>query len=212
MSSLIFPQFDKCRSFTLDPFWKDILYGCACNRFPDGLTFDSDKNEIEVEDGDCYTLPRETKKLFQMMMEIFRGDLGLRSTRDIRFEEKPQEHDVSWKKIKPKQIKNKLLADYITTLKQELDLTKQEIKHLTATINIGFQFKSLSSDDVEFDGKIIKIDGLNFDKKKRIFTIPKAPRCPQKTEKPTQVNVFYNLLDKYLKENEKRVAKYKLTR
>jgi hypothetical protein len=115
-----------------------------------------------------------------------------------------------WKKIKPRNLKDQLIMDYIATLKTKYSLTPAEVRHLTSVVQLGFQFHSLTSSDVEYNNGVIEnINNLEFCPKTRKFTTPVITHF-NKTEKAPKVpNPFYSALDKFLKEDSLRITKIK---
>ena len=222
---IIFPLFDECKKYTLDPFWQDTFTSCAINKFPSGIRYDPKHNHIILKTvkptkttSDIIALSPNPIETFQIMMRLFRDRLNLRSSRDIHLQKEEMETTKKnrtevetgndWKKIKPRTIRNQLLHIFVTDLKLKHKLTTLETQNLISVIHIGFQFHQLSSDDVVLEnGKITKIKGLDFDKKKRVFHIDRAVSCSNanRSEKTTSTNRFYQSIDRFVKENQQRI-------
>jgi hypothetical protein len=225
MTSIIHPLFEECKNYTLDPFWKDKLSNFARNRFPHGVRYDPTGRNIIVKiDGkktEVIGLPEDDPIVcFQTVMNLLRVKFDMHSNRDImsRKEEMSAASreticslDCEWKKIKPRHLKDQLMMDYIASLKEKYSLTPVEVRHLISRVQLGFQFKSLSQDDVEFSDGIVKdIKGLKFDKNKRRFVIPDYPACSKISEKTCHADKFYSSLKKYLRDDAARVNKFDL--
>lgn len=207
--------FEKCSNFTFDEKWKSLFDDCAKGKFPKGLKYDAEKNTISIK-------TRESKKItyvplsddphlvFSTMMDVFRESLGLYSVKDLKEKKNQMDEakntntvnlDCSWKKLKPRYLKERFIVDYIASLQEKYNLNKREVKNLSCLIVIGFQFRSLQAEDVDYsNGKINDIKGLTFDKNKRIFTIPESRSNSNKTEKQVTTNKFYAKMDKVFKE------------
>ena len=229
MSSIIYPLFEECRNYTLDPYWREQFTNFACNKFPQGMRYDQTHRNIILKiDGktEVIALPEDNAaETFQIVLNILKTRLNLRSTRDLKVQKQAfdqlledqkaqRNEDISsgeWKKIKPKHLKDQLLMDYIASLKVKYSLTPLEIKHLISKVQLGFQFRSLSADDVEFDGtSVVNIKGLDFSSKTRTFTTPEyapASRTISKSEKAGQKEIFYTSIEKFFKENNNRLGK-----
>lgn len=223
-STIIHPLFEECKNFTLDLYWRDIFTKFALNRFPTGIRYDpTHKNLILKINGkktEVIALPEEDPAFcFQIVMRIMRDKLNMHSTRDIKSGKEElaidsQKNvcnlDCEWKKIKPRYLKDQLMMDYIAKLKEKYSLTPQEVKHLISIIQLGFQFKGLSQDDVDFsDGAIQDIQGLSFDRKTRKFTVPEYSSCSKTAEKPPNTDKFYPMLKKYLRDDTLRKNKFR---
>ena len=101
--------------------------------------------------------------------------------------------------------------DYTATLKEKYDLTEQETKSLISVIQIGFQFKSISQDDVDFsEGVINDIKGLKFHKKTRKFTTPEFGNPSTKTtDRGIIPDKFNTAIKRFVRENTLRINKFK---
>jgi len=223
--TVIHPIFDECRGFTLDSFWQEQFSMFAANKFPMGVRYDSaHKNlilKLEGKRSEVIAIPDDRPtETFQIMMNVLKGRLNMRSTRDLQIERKALDDAVKkrtvelgceWKKIKPRQIRDQLMMDFIGELKTYYSLTLVEYRKLVCAIQLAFQFKSLTPDDVVYDaeeGKVTDINGLVFDEQTREFQVPKCPAASTKTtERPSVSTKFYTTLVKYYKENNARVVR-----
>lgn len=215
---VIHPIFSECVQLTLDPYWKEIFTNFARNRFPAGLKYDAlHQNLILRTNGkkEVIALSDKSTETFKIVMPLLREKMGMISERDLkhlRSEMDDQKHTIDltceWKKIKPKNVKDQLIMDYITRLKEQHSLTLLELKQLVATIQLGFQFHSLASDDVIYANGIVEgIEGLSFDEETRLFSVPEPPIQATRSEKTVRSNKFYNAVDKYVKDNALRIER-----
>lgn len=223
MTNVIFPQFEECTKYTLDPFWIDQFQNFAQNKFPSELRFDQNRNSLifkHEKKNEVIALPDHPNELFSVMMDIMRNSLNLRSTRDLKIEKAEMDKiieqrvcdtDCDWKNLKPRNLKDQLIMDYIGGLKEHYNLSPQETKNLIATVQIGFKFKYLSQDSVKYSkGKIRSIKGLQFNPKKRSFVVPYNPgRVNTTRPAKNDTSKFYTEIDKYLKTHNVRMNKYK---
>jgi hypothetical protein len=221
-SKIIFPIFAECKNYTLDPYWIEQFTNFACNKFPPGLKYDPVNGCITIKilkKTEMVNLPPETDipKFFQTMMFIMKDKLGMRSNRDIKIQKDKIKNDLKqrgteigseFKKIKSKHLKDQLIMDYITSLKQEYDLTGSEYNKLVATIHLAFQFKAFTPGDVECsEGSIVKIEGLEYDESTHTFSIPSYAKIPNK-EKVGKVDKFGRRVTKFFIDHNTRVQKY----
>lgn len=220
----IHPIFLECKNYTLDPYWKEKFDNFSRNKFPPGVRYDSNHQNLILKlDGkktEIIALPIEDPAYtFQIMMKILQQRLNMRSNRDITLQKEEMdefctqnacEMDCEWKKIKPKNLKEQLIMDYIAKLKEKYDLNNKEVKHVASVIQLGFYFRSLSQEDVEFsNGVITNIANLKFNKKTRQFSTPEYGTVTKVMEKTNQVNKFYSGMKKFIRDNNLRINKFK---
>jgi len=211
--------FFKCQEYTLDPFWKDMFCRCAYNRFPKGIRHDKINNIIYVKTPktsgsrkDQFSLPSKPREVFETMMMVFRS-IGLRSPRDLQVKKEEIEAvrkelcvdlNCMWKELRPKYLKDRMIMRYVLYLQELHGLTQKEARRLLTTIQLGFQLKQISSDDVEYkQGKITKIKGLKIDEKAHTFMISREIKPSKKTTKSTNTDSFFQIFENHLKEIKK---------
>jgi len=144
------------------------------------------------------------------MMFIFREKLGLRSSRDLKTqaleledikEKNKIDLDCDWKKLKPRALKDELIMNYIMKLIKEHDLESRDSKTLLTTIFLGFQYKKLTADHVDYENGVINnIVGLEFCPEEKKFIITNEPKVVSKSEKSDQTRRFWRDVDKFLRE------------
>lgn len=231
-TTVVHNEFLICKKHTTDKYWQDIIHSCAHNKFPRGVKFDSGKRVIYVR----YDMPKgrakteifevppsssdkedggdNDKKLFDLLIHIFRNILGLRSDKDISDSKQELEDirkcgvvnmEVEWKKLKPRTLKNQIIMNFAAAQVEKHDLPESQIKHLYKIIQLGFQFKNLSGTDVHYEkGVITAIDGLEFDKKSNTFIITNPQKPMPKTEKQIiKTNKLLQTTDKWARDHKK---------
>ena len=216
--NIIHPIFTECQQYTLDEYWNDIFLACACNKFPRGMRYDEKSFTISVrpisQGGkskiENIEVPQTSKELYLCMMDLFKEKLGLYSPRDIRIKKEELEDiqnrhrinlDCEWKKLKPKSTKDTMITNYVAFLKIKYNLSPKEARELLNTVNIGFQFKKLDSDHVDYEkGEIKNIEGLVFDADARKFSLTNKPKKTSKTEKAKNTQKFSQALDRYFRD------------
>lgn len=202
--------FSECASFTDDAYWKDLFNECDENRFPKGLRYDETKNKLYVRADSkttVYKVPSDARMVYDLMMTIFTDVLHMLSPTDR--ERRNQEmiemlhlDDVEWKQAsRSKTSKNLLVSSYVERLSEIYKLTFKECKNLFSLINLAFQFKKISAENVTFDnGEIEHIDGLLYDEATRTFTIEGTDKHPTKTSKTVKQDQLYKNIDNYLRD------------
>jgi len=220
---IVYPIFLKCKEYTLDSYWKDIFSKCACNRFPRGIRYDGRKNTVYIKlpggaanKKEFFSLPKEPIEVFETMMAVFRS-VGLRSQRDLQLKKDEMEKirrercvdlNCSWKDLKPRYLKDRMIIKYVLYLKDTHQLTQKEAKKLLNVIHLGFQLKQIGSDDVKYEnGHIKDIEGLEVNKDGQVFRITKEIRRSYKSDKTSSTNPFLQVFENYLKEAKKQRLK-----
>lgn len=214
--TIIYPLFLDCQDFTLDDYWKDVFYNCACNKFPKRVRYDAKNNTIILKSStaggktEMFNVPHEPEETFKVLMDVFREKLSMRSSKDLCIRKSELETiekdnqvnlDCEWRQIKPRSIKDQILIEHIKTKIVEHKLSSSEVKQLWNTITLGFQFKKIDSGDVHYEtGKILNINGLTFDMKSRKFSISNPSKIVNKVEKAPSSNRIYQAIDRYIRE------------
>lgn len=219
---IIHPCFRECQDFTLDQYWKDILFACACNKFPRGVRYDSSTGTLYVRTPstggktkvEAIDLPEKPEEAYKVLVGVFRDKLGMYSSRDLQIKKKELDEiqnqrrvnmDCEWKKLKPRSIKDLMIMNYVSRMKEEHNLTPKEAKQLLSTIQLGFQFKELNSEDVEYaDREIKSINGLEYIETERKWVITNPSKPVSKSEKTVTTQKFCQSIDRFLREYKSR--------
>ena len=142
-------------------------------------------------------------------------DVRPRTTRGARTSVKSRQSkgslivDNDFKK-NSKYVKDQLISNYESALRVRYKLSVTEYNKMVSLIKLGFQFKSVSPDDIIFEnGEITGISGLVFNEKTRKFSIPRyGTKISPKTCKKTTVDKFGSRMDKLISDNRARIEKY----
>ena len=212
-SPIIFPIFLECAKYTLDSYWKEIFNNCAHNKFPQGIKFDSNAKNFIIstkKNKEIIPLIKDPIQLFQLLMNIFKNKFEMKSTRETKFQKdkinkikkrRDSNLDCEWKKIKPKNLKDQLIYNYIDFLEKKYNLNTLEVRNLLSVIQLGFQFRTIQPDHVNYSNGIVHgIKGLVFNKDKRLFKIKNKSVKTTKNDKSSLTNKFYSMIDKFVKE------------
>ena len=150
-------------------------------------------------------------------MHIFRELLGFRSDHDIKLSKQELEEirrqseidlDCEWKKLKPRSMRNQILMNFAVTETKAHDLGVKGAKHLYNMIQLGFQFKELTSDDVNYEkGVITSISGLEFEETSGKFVVTNPQKSLARTDKPaTRSNRLNQSIDRWIREYKAHYA------
>lgn len=216
MNNVVYEEFIDCQAHTLDKYWIDLLHRCACNKFPRGVGYDSQKNTIYVKHekykAENFNLPiADSKKMYDLLVYIFRDLLDIRSEYDINISKKELEEcrklnnidlDTDWKRLKPKSVKNTILMNFIVNEVKLKNLEQKKVKKVFNQIQLAFQFKRLHNDDVEYEnGVITSIKGLTYNGKTKEFEIHSDRNPGYRSEKQvTKSSAYQQHIDRWIKE------------
>lgn len=224
MSGYIFhPLFKECQDYTIDQYWRDIFYTCSCNKFPKGARYDGETRTLYVKSPEkrgksqAISIPDNAEQAYKIIIDNFRERLGMFSAHDIRIKREELEEvkknikinlDCEWKKLKPKWVRDHLILKYTIRLESEHNLTPKESKDLHSTVQLGFQLKKLTSDDVNYNnGKITSLNGLIFDEKNRKWKITNKSPTTSSSEKSAAKEKFIQKMDRFIRTYKKRKLK-----
>ena len=144
-------------------------------------------------------------------MYIFKELLGLRSEYDIKMSKQELEEirrrseidlDCEWKKLKPRSMRNQILMNFAVSEARLHGLGPKEAKHLYHTIQLGFQFKKLTSDDVNYEkGNVTSISGLEWDEETQGYILTNPQKSLARTDKPASRSNYLNqAVDRWIRD------------
>jgi len=198
---IIFQNILACQTFTDDEYWKTIIYNCARNKIK-GMRYDKPKNILQVRydvkgkvQNESIFLPSQPEEIFKILMKYLKDMLRIQSDNDISISKKNVEDmrlkgevnlDCCWKKLKPRSIKTQILLDFSISEVKKHNLPENKSKDLFKIINLGFQFKKLTSNNVKYEkGVIVCIKGLEFNSKRKVFELTSNVIAGNKNTKQT---------------------------
>lgn len=207
---VLYPVFTQCQNRTTNQFWRDVLYLCACGRFPPGIQYDPLKHAFQNDDGDILSLPSNNKKLFLETKHFFQRS-GIHSETDLTLKDREGIENTpkaiqakEWKDVKPKNRRERLLSDYITQLCSERKLGRKRSNVVKVELSLAFKMKMLLTSDVQFDGKVTGIKNFSLDDDNNcIFS--RKPTSRGKDTKPKESRRVDREIDRYLKRHSSNV-------
>jgi len=218
MSKILYEHIIEAKKYTKDMHWIDILDNCARNKFPKGAKYNYAKNMLYVRTDisgklrtETLTLPTDGKGCYDTLMHVFNKLLSMKSDEDIKESKRQLEVarkkndvdlDCDWKKLKPKTIKNHILMNYASAQIKEYGLNDKDTVRLYRLIQLGMQFKQLSSDDFEYEnGVVYSIKGLEYDESKEFFVLTgKQGAFSHVSNNKVAGNALEKSVDKWIKE------------
>lgn len=233
MAIVIYPIFEECKGYVLDAFWKDVFGQCAMNRFPKGIRYVVNSIASSSTDPgfehkfsiktikkpgsrggvELINLPTEPKVLVGCLLSIFREKLDMYSSLDLQIKKEEFEemnssmkvnYDCTWKELKPKNVKDSMIRNYIIELQQRHSLTDGQARKLLSEINCCVQLKILDHESINYaNGKIHSIKGIESKPgqplKVNIFENANIQQKVSKIEKSTRVSKLQQSVDKFSK-------------
>ncbi len=181
-NELIYPIFlEVCKYADEDIFWKYVFEDLAYGRAPYGTYITKNFmccNYKGKEFSYKIEITKEPEVLFDDIYNLLHTKFGLLSDKDkIKkrqiFDSVNDNKDWNnnWNSIKKKNIKNIIIENFIIKQKTKNLLSIKQARKLLSLIIIGIIFKTITSDDIDYEnGQINDIDGIKFEEKKICVT------------------------------------------
>lgn len=221
LGRILYPLFEECATYTVDPYWREIFENCARGKFPKNTKFDAATSTFHIKTAktnDVFAIPNDSLNAFKIITNVLRDKAKLRSSRDLQLTKEEmdivrQGHDCEinddWKKIKNKSTKEYLLVEFAQHLRKQYQLTASTATKILSSLNLAFQLKSLTPNDVEMlNGRITRIHGfeINENRKISIRSIPSAnTRSSDATV--TLSDKYTNAIDRYVRDYNKKKSR-----
>lgn len=199
--------FKKCEEICGDTYWKDILDKCSRGKFPRGVRYTPDPPTMNIR-GTPFVLPETPNDALSKIKEILGKELSMKSNKDIRFENRMMNEvrdaeqpviNCEWKDIKPKNLRSNFLRDYILNISKQHNLSVKEQSALYNTLTLALHFKQITAEHIHYkNGKITKIEGVKFDKKKKDLIITNTTTKTSYSSKTSSVHPLIKAVNKYI--------------
>ena len=170
VKKLVYPIFLDCCQYTDNIFWEDIFANLAFGKPPCGsyisknfLCCSHEQKEFnyKIEKKDSKTVYEEVFSLLRNRLGIFSHQEKVEKINDIK----------NWNDIEKKKIKELLIELYVSRMRTKYSLSIKQARYLLSTILIAMVFKAITVNDIDYsNGRINKIEGINFSKKQVIIT------------------------------------------
>jgi hypothetical protein len=181
-NELIYPIFlEVCKYADEDIFWKYVFEDLAYGRAPYGTYITKNFmccNYKGKEFSYKIEVTKQPEVLFDEIYNLLHTKFGLLSDKDkIKkrqiFDSVNDNKDWNnnWNSIKKKNIKNIIIENFIIKQKTKNLLSIKQARKLLSLIIIGIIFKTITSDDINYEnGQINDIEGIKFEEKKICVT------------------------------------------
>ena len=170
IEKLVYPNFIKCCEYTDDIFWGNIFVNLAFGKPPFGTyisknflccSLEQKEFNYKIENKDGETLYKEVFSLLRNRLGIFSNQEKVEKINDIK----------NWNNIGNKNMRNLLIELYVSEMRTKYSLSIKQARHLLSTILIAMVFKVITAKDIDYsNGRINKINGINFSKNQVIIT------------------------------------------
>ncbi|HSA76320.1 MAG TPA: hypothetical protein VLE02_02125 [Nitrosarchaeum sp.] len=149
--------FLECKKFAKNSYWEEIFENCSQNKFPKGVKYDSINHSMRVvfnspkAKNKIIPLPKSPRKLYTLLVKIFSDVMD-------------EEVDVEEKCVKKNKNKDVQIADFVTMIKKNKNLTSEQCKNLYHFLQSSLKMHFISKEDLVIkDENIIKIKNLKWD-------------------------------------------------
>ena len=163
MYNLVYPFFLDCCQYADNIFWENLFFDLAFGIPPLGTYISQDflccsLNQKEfiygIEKKDSETLFKEVYSLLRNRLVVFSHQDKVGKINDIK-----------------KKMKETLIELYVSKMRTNYSLSIKQARHLLSTILIAMVFKVITAKDIDYsNGRINKINGINFSKNQVIIT------------------------------------------
>lgn len=188
------PVFMEMAEIIDDVQWKTLFTKAANGKFPQGFTCKSSvlyyrkKSKVEKLDLSC-----SMDMVLPQVIEFFRLYGG--------FSNENQYVNIfdylttnvceysSWQQIRPKNVKESFIDEYIKKLEKNYELNGFEILRLRDLLNLSFSTKKIDHKNVVFENMAIQdINNLFWNPQKRVFHVDGTPVIKPTARKKQTVN------------------------
>ena len=163
MYNIVYPFFLDCCQYADNVFCGDIFFNLAFGIPPLGTYISQDflccsLNQKEFIYG---IKKKDSETLYKEVYSLLRNRLGVFSHLD----KVGKINDIK------KKTKETLIELYVSKMRTNYSLSIKQARHLLSTILIAMVFKVITAKDIDYsNGRINKINGINFSKNQVIIT------------------------------------------
>jgi len=178
---LIYPFLLNCCEIASEQFWKTIFEDLAYGQAPHGAfiskgfltcTYKGKEFSYKLEEKNPQILYKDIYTLLTKKLGILSA--SEHNQKKIFFEKLKQstrEKREEWNQIRKKNLKDLIIEKYVVSMKVQNKLSFMQARKLKAIIFLAFQFKTITSKDINYEeGEIKSIDGISFREGKIILS------------------------------------------
>lgn len=170
---IIYPIFLQVSQLATDVFWMYLFEDLAYSTCPFGVCMDNGTIYCRFK-GKKFNYnfqDKDYKEIYTQLVDIMKTKMNIYSKMDYlnnrsEFNNFLQHANYKeWKEIKKKNIKDVLIENFVIHMKNKYNLTDAQTQRVLCVINIGFHFKIITNNDIEYDSTnclITNINGIDF--------------------------------------------------
>lgn len=203
---------DEFKNYTTDPFWLGILESVQRGETQKNFRIWSEDSIVFIETSEGKkAVSSKPEEAFLEIVEQLRN-IGIRSPRDtekidIEWISKQYRDAIccEWKQLRPKQLKEYFLFNFVQQLQIKYKLSQHEVKSLISFISLGFYLRFIRPEDIIYrTGKIESVKGLRFNTRRRRFKFEnvKNPTMPKQNKRSSGSDVLTLFVNKFVRETK----------
>lgn len=160
-----YPLFKEATSYTMIPFWKNMLSSCSNGLFPKGITV---AEELMVKVGKTvkkYPLPSKPEELCKMFIHICKHDLNLgpQDVKKVVEESRAIPKSCSLADIRNKAMRFRLIYNFAEDYVQYFKLDSNEVEKLVSAVYTGIILKIITTSDIKINNyRITNMEGIEY--------------------------------------------------
>ena len=182
MKDILYPIFLKCSEIIDETFWVNIFENMAYGMCPTGVHIKSNHVYINVKQKSprVVSMDSSCEYFFNTLLENMKSMLYISSKKDdminknifYQTQTKLLTNSNDWSKIRKRSIRNIMLENYVSELKQKYNLTIKETRVILSVIKMYITFNHITpSNIIVKNNKIIDISNCSFDPVLKRFVV-----------------------------------------
>lgn len=173
---ILYPIFLECIAYVKNTFWENLFEELAYGKCPYGTfisknflccSYKKKEFSYKIERKDPQIIYNEIYSILTTKLGLISHEEKMKQKKDfLETEDTLKNNDKIWSDIKKKNTKELLIELYVVRMKQKYSLSIKQSRYLLSIILISLVFKVILPSDINFyNGKIISINGIEFDTK-----------------------------------------------
>ena len=193
--------FEKCKEFTTDSFWIELLEDARTGKFPPKFSYKDGllqfKNNQKITRQPLSLNPEVACKEF---IAFIQDHGGIYSSTDQKIaQERRRERQTrdtsSWSKLSKKE-KAQSVSQFVRSQKELYELDDMEVKQLQYILNYGFIMNYFHKGSIKVESYVIQqVDGLEFNQEERKYIIDMSQVKQFKSNNKSKPKVKPNYFD-----------------
>ncbi len=223
VKEVVYPILQECCSFFKDDFWIKLFDDLSRGRCPKGISIYKDViSSTYKRNGFTYTFMGDgitAAKIVEELPNILKNTVCIFSSKDIinkKVDFSTANSDYlnimttdNWKKIKNKKMRENLLINFAISMKKKYKMNVQSTKNLYTLIKYCVLYdKTHTADDIIMkDGEVVKIEGIEYDKKEKVFVNTKDKESYETVSEKEKTDYLKNKWETFVSTLIKEIIK-----